>query len=182
MKGSERQARAERTVPSVLLVIWETVAARRPGYLTFLKFVVVGAAGYLIYQASVFLMYDSPLLWVLPAKDTDVSLGGLHHSDVRLLITTLVAAELSIIGVFLGHNHWTFRNRDVTYGPIWLRFLRFNLKALVSTIGIMTLVVNVLILRFDFYHFTAVPLGALAAFVWNWLWDVQYIWRRNKTQ
>jgi putative flippase GtrA len=101
---------------------------------------------------------------------------------VRLLITTLLAAELAIVGSFTAHTHWTFRDRQVAYKPLWLRFLQFNAKALVSTVLIMTTVVNVLVLRFNLHHYVAVPLGVLAGFTWNWLWDAQFIFRQAKSR
>jgi len=177
LKVSESQVRVDRAVRPVQ----ETLAAR-PGHVTLGKFVLVGGLGYLIYQVCLFVMYDSPLLAFLAAKGRDISLGPLRHSDALLLITSLVAAELSIIGVFLGHHHWTFRNRELVDKPLWLRFLQFNLKAAVSSMGIVTLLLNVLVLRLGLYHFVALPLAVIAGFFWNWLWDAQYIWRRTKQQ
>ena len=147
---------------------------------TLRRFVVVGATGYVIYQAVLFLMYDLSLLPFMPAKETSADLMLFTHSDLRLLITTLVAAELSIIGAFIGHNQWTFRDRDVAYNPAWRRFLKYNLKAVVSTMLIVTGVVNVLTVGFGLHHVIAVPLGVLAGFTWNWIWDAQYIWQRAK--
>ena len=156
------------------------LAARLPGFRTLGKFVVVGVVGYLIYQVVVFATYDGSVLWFLPRKGTSLRLGSFRHEDVRLLIATLVAAELSIVGSFTAHTHWTFRERQVTYKPLWLRFLQFNAKAVVSTAVIMTAVVNVLVLRFSFHHYVAVPLGVLAGFTWNWFWDAQFIFRQAK--
>lgn len=158
------------------------LAARLPGFRTLGKFVVVGVVGYLVYQLVVFATYDGSVLWFLPRKGTSFTLGSFRHEDVRLLITTLVAAELSIVGAFTAHIHWTFRNRQVAYKPLWLRFLQFNAKALVSTVVIMTAVVNVLVLRFNLHHYVAVPFGVLAGFTWNWLWDAQFIFRQAKSR
>ncbi len=159
---------------------YETARKRLAGQRTLFRFVVVGAVGYLIYQIGLFIMYDSPLLWFLPAKDTGASLILFTHGDLRLLITSLLAAELSIVGAFAGHNRWTFRSRQVVYNSLWLRFSKYNVKAVVSSIGILTVVVNVLSVQFGLYHVIAAPLGVLMAFTWNWLWDAQYIWRQAK--
>jgi len=156
------------------------ILERLPGLHTLRRFVAVGATGYLIYQIVLFLMYDLSLLSFLPAKDTSADLVLFTHSDIRLLITTLVAAELSIIGAFIGHNHWTFGDRDVVYNPVLLRFAKYNAKAVVSTMIIITGVVNVLTVGFGLYHVVAVPVGVLTGFAWNWLWDAQYIWRQAK--
>ena len=156
------------------------VLERLSGLHTLRRFVVIGATGYLIYQAVLFLMYDLSLLPFLPAKETSASLVLFTHSDLRLLITTLVAAEASIVGAFIGNNQWTFRDRDLAYSPVWLRFLKYNLKATVSTMVIVTGVVNVLTLGLGLYHVIAVPVGVLAGFTWNWIWDAQYIWQGAK--
>lgn len=172
----------KRAAQSLCRSILGELATRLPGFLTLGRFLVVGAVGYLVYQLVVFATYDWSLLWFLPAKGTSFRLAFFRHEDVRLLIATLVAAELSIIGAFTAHTRWTFRNRELAYKPLWLRFAQFNAKALVSTAGIMTATVNVLILRFNFYHYIAVPFGVLAGFTWNWLWDAQFIFRRAKSR
>jgi putative flippase GtrA len=147
---------------------------------TLRRFIIVGGTGYVIYQLVLFLMYDWSLFPFLPAKDTSADLLLFAHEDLRLLITTLVAAELSIIGAFTGHNHWTFGSRAVVANPWWLRFLKYNAKAVVSTMLIVTGVVNLLTMGFGLHHAIAVPVGVLAAFAWNWMWDAQYIWRQAK--
>lgn len=145
-----------------------------------LKFMTVGALGYVIYQLVVAVMYDTPVFWFLPRKHDAVSLILFEHGDARMLIATLVATELSITGVFCGHTLWTFRDRDYVRKPLWIRFGQFNAKALVSTLGILTVTVNVLTVGFGMYHYFAVPIGVLLAFSWNWAWDTQIVWRRAK--
>ena len=174
--------RTTRVAQSLRTSILGGLAAKLPGFRTLGKFVVVGVVGYLIYQVVVFATYDGSVLWFLPRKGTSFRLGSFRHEDVRLLITTLLAAELAIVGSFTAHTHWTFRNRQVAYKPLWLRFLQFNAKALVSTVVIMTTVVNVLVLRFNLHHYVAVPFGVLAGFTWNWLWDAQFIFRQARSQ
>ena len=147
---------------------------------TLRRFVVVGATGYVIYQAVLFLMYDLSLLPLLPAKETHADLLLFTHSDIRLFVTTLVAAELSLVGAFVGNNLWTFRDRDVVYSPVLTRFVKYNLKAVISTMVIVTGVVNVLTVGVGLHHMLAVPVGVLAGFTWNWIWDAQYIWQRAK--
>lgn len=145
-----------------------------------LRFMTVGTLGYVIYQLVVAMMYDTPVFWFLPAKGHGVSLIFFEHGDARLLIATLAATELSIIGVFSGHSLWTFRDRDYVRKPLWMRFGQFNAKALVSTLGILTVTVNVLTVGFGVYHYIAIPIGVLLAFAWNWTWDTQIVWRRAK--
>jgi putative flippase GtrA len=177
MELSELPTTSARAAPaSVIDALRERVA----GLHTLRRFVLVGGTGYVIYQAVLFLMYDLGLVPGLPAKDTSLDLGLFTHDDLRLLITTLVAAELSIVGAFAGHNNWTFRDRSVVPSPSWLRFLKYNAKAVVSTMLIVTGVVNLATVGFGLHHVIAVPLGVGSAFLWNWMWDAQYIWRQVK--
>jgi putative flippase GtrA len=152
--------------------------ARLRRYHTLLRFAATGAIGYFVYQLVFFLLYDSPLLSFLPDKGETVRLLAFSHGDARLLITTLVAGELSIIGVFAGHHLWTFRDRPTVSRPIWLRFGQFNAKAAVSSLGILTAMVNGLALGLGVTPYLAIPVGVAAAFFWNWMWDSRFIWRR----
>ena len=144
-----------------------------------IRFALVGGSGYLLYQAVLFLMYDSPVFWFLPTKDTSSTILFLEHGDVRLLITTLVATALTLVGVFTGHNLWTFRDRDSVRKPVWTRFGRFVAAASIGAV-IITVTVNVLTVRFDMYHFIALPIGVALAGTWDWLWYSRFVWRRAK--
>lgn len=177
--GEKPEARAAAERPRLLSVpkfVLDIVARNA----VILRFMTVGTLGYVIYQLVVAIMYDTPVFWFLPGKDEGANLILFEHGDARLLIATLVATELAIIGVFSGHTLWTFRDRDSVRKPLWMRFGQFNAKALVSTLGILTVTVNVLTLNFGFYHYVAVPIGVLLAFTWNWAWDTQIVWRRSK--
>ena len=167
--------------PTFLGVLRVEVARRRGGLETLGRFLLVGAGGYLAYQLFLFVAYDSSLLWFLPAKDTAMRIIFFTHPDVRLLFSTLLAAQFAIIFAFTAHTNWTFRNRQVMGKPLWLRFGQFNAKALVSTGGIMTVVVNALVLGLGLHHVLAVPVGVLVAFNWNWMWDSQFIFRQKST-
>ncbi len=147
---------------------------------TIIRFALVGGSGYLLYQGVLFLMYDSPLFWFMPAKDTSADIIFFEHADVRFLITTLVATSLSLVVVFTGHNLWTFRDTDSVRKPLWMRFGQFVATASVAAFGIMTVTVNVLTVQFDMYHFVALPIGASLGAIWDWLWYSQFIWRRGK--
>jgi putative flippase GtrA len=158
--------------------LWQALRAKLREHSTLLRFASIGFSGYIIYQLVFVLMYESPLIWFLPAKGDDLSLLAFSHGDARLLITTLVAAELSIVGVFAGHHFWTFRDLATGGKPVWLRFVQFNAKASVSSLGILTLVVNVLTLQVGVTPYLAIPAGVAVAFLWNWTWDSRFIWRK----
>ena len=151
---------------------------RSNGVRTLSKFLLVGAGGYVAYQTALFVFYDSALLWFLPGRDTSIDLGLFTHGDTRLLMSTLLAGEVAIICSFTAHSFWTFRDRLIANKPVWMRFSQFNAKALVSTGGIMTVVVNFLVLGVGLHHVLAVPIGVLVAFGWNWAFDSQLIFRR----
>jgi len=159
--------------------LWQALRARLREHSTLLRFAAIGLSGYVTYQIVFLLLYESPLIWFLPAKGEDLGLIAFSHSDARLLITTLVAAELSIVGVFFGHHFWTFRDRATAEKPVWLRFVQFNAKASVSSLGLITLVVNLLTLQVGASPYLAIPAGVAVAFLWNWTWDSRYIWRRQ---
>ena len=144
---------------------------------TFIKFAAVGAIGYVIYLGLLLFMYDLELFPFLPDKNTSANLLLFTHDDILLLITTLIGTQLSIVAVFIGHSLWTFADRPSVRKPLWLRFVQFQGRALVSTLGILTVAVNALTLLAGVHPSLAVPVGLVAAFVWNWLLDSRVIWR-----
>jgi len=159
--------------------LWQTLRARLREHSTLLKFAVTGAGGYIAYQLVFLLFYESSLVWFLPDKGEELRLLAFSHSDARLLITTLVAAEISIFAVFAGHHLWTFRDRRTVERPIWLRFIQFNGKAAVSSLALLTLIVNLLTLQVGLTAYLSIPAGVIAVFLWNWTWDSKFIWRKR---
>ncbi|MFQ5471965.1 MAG: GtrA family protein [Dehalococcoidia bacterium] len=145
---------------------------------TLVKYAITGASGYVVYLGILAVMYDLAVVPFLPAKQEAVDLVLFTHGDARLLITTLVATQASIFAVFAGHCRWTFVERSVDGKSLWLRFAQFEARALVSTLGILTITVNAAVLS-GVNHFLAVPMGLVATFAWNWLWDSKLIWRKD---
>ena len=141
---------------------------------TFVKFLMVGSIAYVIFQIALYLLYDSPAFWFLPAKDTEVSFGLFTHPDIRLLIASVIAVELAIVIQFNSHERWTFRHRQRT-GWILYRFVKFNLSAIVSPI-IIVITTNVLTLTFDILPYVASTVGVLIGFMWNWTMNTLVIW------
>lgn len=159
--------------------VWNLIARQIETHWTMVKFALMGGLGYLIYTGLLLFVYDLSLLPFLPDKDTSVRLLFFTHGDALLLITTLVGTEASIIGVFSGHSLWTFADRPTARKPLWLRFLQFQAKALISTLGILTVAVNGLAVGAGLHPYAAVPIGLVTAFTWNWLWDSKFIWPRR---
>ncbi len=173
--------RASPFVEEQLRSLGRTLRQQLTAHAALVRFAVVGGSAYLVYQAILFLMYDSSLFWFLPAKDTSADFLIFEHTDARFLIATLVASALGIVGQFTGHNLWTFRDRASPRKPLWLRFGQFAATVLLAA-GIIVATVNVLTVEFDMYHFVALPIGASLASIWTWLWYSRFIWRRAKRQ
>jgi len=162
-----------------LRLLEQALRHQQSSHSALIRFASVSGAAYLLYQAVLFLTYDSALLWFLPAKDTRGDIIFLKHPDVRLLIATLVASALTLVGQFAGHDLWTFRDRASLGKPLWMRFGQFVATILVGA-GIVAVTVNVLTVRFDMYHFVALPIGVALVGGWNWLLYSLFIWRRPK--
>lgn len=145
---------------------------------TFIKFLIVGGIGYLINQSVLFLIYDTPLAWFLPAEGTSLDLGPLTHPDIRLLISSIASVETAIFFQFQLHERWTFRARRQT-GWIALRFLKFNLTSSLSPI-IIVLTVNTLTPLFGISPYISNTIGVMAGVTWNWTWNTLVIWRRTE--
>ncbi len=164
---------------SRLNTLWDSVARRLNPHRTIIKFAAVGALGYVIYTILLLLLYDLSAIPFLPSKDTSVDLVLFTHGDALLLITTLVGTQASIIGVFIGHSLWTFTDWQTVGKPLWLRFLQFEARALASTLVILTVAVNGIAVGLGVHPLVGLPVGLVAAFTWNWLWDTKFIWRKS---
>jgi len=146
-------------------------------YHKLIRYGLVGSLGYIIYVGLLELMYDLTLVPFFPGKGESVDLLILTHTDSLFLITTLIGTQASICAVFAGHSLWTFA--DANSGkPLWLRFAQFEARALVSTLGILTLTVNAAVLA-GVHHYVAVALSIVVTFTWNWLWDSKVVWRKD---
>ena len=157
---------------------------------TLIKFLMVGGIAFVIFQVFLYLLYGEPpapffpdlsgLFWFFPQKDTKVDLLLFTHPDIRLLIASVIAVEISIVFQFNSHERWTFRNRRRT-GWTLVRFLRFNLSSIVSPI-IIVLTTNVLSVAFDVLPYVASIVGVLIGFVWNWTLNSLVIWPKHQLE
>lgn len=164
---------------SVRGVITRRLSRLHERFGTLIRYALVGSVGYVVYVGLLTVMYDLALLPFLPAKGQEVNLLLFAHKDSLFLLTTLIASEASIVAVFAGHSLWTFTDSPASAKPLWLRFAQFEARALVSTLGILTVSVNVAVLA-GLHHYLALPIGLVATFTWNWLWDSKVIWRKRE--
>lgn len=141
-----------------------------------LRFLIVGGIGYLVNQLSLFLLYDSPLAGFLPAKETAGRIIFFTHDDIRLLIASIVAVEISIVSNFYWHDRWTFRERAKK--PFLRRYLQFNATSFGSPL-ISVGVVNTLTPYFGVNYFLANTIGIILGTGWNWFCNTRLIWRRH---
>jgi putative flippase GtrA len=159
-----------------LIALLDRLGIWSPGSFTLGRFLLVGTIGYLVNQFSLFLFYDTHVLWFLPGKDVQKDIGLLTIGDSRLLIASIAAVELSIVSNFLWHDRWTFQDR--VKKPLYLRFAQFNTTSLGSPIiAISTL--NILTPHFGIHYLVANSIGIMLGVTWNWLWNTRFIWRRN---
>jgi dolichol-phosphate mannosyltransferase len=155
------------------------ISRRLPLSNTFVKFLIVGGIGFLINQFMLFMLYDSPTFWFLPAQDTRLDLGLFRHPDIRLLISSVLAVETAIVFQFNAHERWTFRDRGRKgWGPI--RFLKFNLGAGVSSI-IVVVTVNTLTPLVRISPYLSNTIGIMIGFMWNWTWNTLIIWPQHQS-
>ncbi len=152
---------------------------------TFVKFVIVGGVGFVINQSFLFLVYDAPFFWFLPSQDTSTDLGLFTHSDIRLLIASIVAVEIAIICQFNLHDRWTFRWRPQA-GWIGQRFIKFQVGSIISPV-IVVATVNLLtpVLRDSaadesltgtLAPYISNAVGVMLGFIWNWTLNSLIIW------
>src|SRR2546425_817992 len=133
------------------------LAHRPPFPTTLVKFLIVGSVAFLINQFWLYLLYDSPIFWFLPDKDTRADLLLFSHPDIRLLISSIVAVEAAILFQFNAHDRWTFRKRAQA-GWIASRFAKFNLSSIVSPI-ISVATTSLLSVQFNISPYVANAIG-----------------------
>ena len=106
---------------------------------TFIKFLAVGAIGYLVNAIALGLLnrgeiygvnvLPQPILSAIPIESSAPHIGSFHID--RLFISALISVELSIFSNFIFHDNWTFANR-LRKGSVVFRFLKFNLTSAAS--------------------------------------------------
>ena len=146
--------------------------SRLPVSTAFVKFIIVGAAAYVVNQIGLFLLYDA--LPILPAKDTAVNFAVVTHPDIRLLIASVLAVEAAIVFKFYAHEAWTFPDR-LPEGWRITRFLKFNASCILSPV-ITVATVNVMTPVFGISPYLSNTVGTLLGFWANWVFSAYLIW------
>jgi len=127
-----------------------------PDWKRFLKFCAVGASGVLVNEG---------LLWLL----TDGF--GLFY-----LYSAIISIESSVVSNFMLNNMWTFRDRHLTSGNIFIRLLKYNLACLIG-ISLNILVLWLLTDILGMYYLISNLFGIMVAVIWNYSASLKWIWR-----
>ncbi len=150
---------------------------RLPVSPTLIKFLIVGGVGYLVNQAVLFLLYDSPIGFALPARGTDLRFIFFTISDVKLLIASIVAVETAIASNFYWHTRWTFRHR-LRPRSLPVRYLIFHCTSIGSPV-ISVAAVNILTPVLGITPYASNTLGICLGAFWNWAWNTLVIWPKR---
>jgi putative flippase GtrA len=147
---------------------------------TFASFLIVGGMAFIVTEIMLFLIYDTPVLWFLPEKDTEFGISGLDHPDIRLLIASVLAVEIAIVFKFLAYEHWTFRERQKP-ASLPVRFIQLNVASLLGAV-VTVAVVNVLTPVIGISPYISTPIGVLTAFMLNWVASSHVIWPEHESE
>ncbi len=152
---------------------------------TFFKFLTVGVASYLT-NAITLGIFNRGEIYFLPilAKPLFSFIPSFEHAPKvfsvtldRLLVSSIVSIELSIILNFLFHDNWTFKHRSRD-GSIFLRFLKFNATSFASPLIQLTSILffaRVLSLHEQIGLAVGVIIGLFA----NYLLNTLLIWKES---
>jgi len=141
---------------------------------TLTKFLIVGGIAFWIYQAGLYVFYDSPLFRFFPEKGTEVDLGLFALPDLRLLIASVLAIEFAILFQFNAHERWTFRRRPRS-GWVVTRLVKFQVSSIVSP-TIIVVATNALTHWLGWPPYFSGAAGVLLGFGWNWGVNSLMIW------
>ena len=120
---------------------------------TFLRFLAVGGATYLVNQALLVAFYEG--------------------AGLGLLAASVLALEASILVRFALNDRWTFRSR--CRRSLWQRFYRSNVTSFGSPV-IALACVNLLTPALGISYLVANSIGIALGLTWNWLCSSRVVW------
>ena len=152
---------------------------------TFIKFLMVGGASYFLNAITLGLLnrgqiynitiLSQPLLSAIPAASGVPQLFFLTID--RLLVSSVISIELSIIFNFFMHDNWTFKTRS-HYGSQLVRFLKFNLTSIGSPlIQLVSILVAVRI--FQIHEQIGLAVGVVIGLFANYFANILWIWKAD---
>src|SRR3989344_970033 len=170
-------------VAYILDVIKFGVKVRFQKSKTIIKFLMVGSASYVINafllgilnRGDLFFLpfLDEPLLLIVP------SIGSAPHflfiTFDRLLVSSIIAIQASIIFNFIFHDNWTFKYRS-RKGPKIRRFLKFNLTSIGSPL-IQLLSILFFARVFNLHEQIGLAIGVIIGLSFNYTVNLLWIWK-----
>ena len=149
----------------------------------FIKFLIVGSGGYLINAVTLGLLnrgqiysttvFSKPILSNIPTHELAPKL--LFFSFDRLLISSIIAIELSIIFNFVFHERWTFKSR-AHVGLIILRFAKFNITSFGSPlIQLVSILISARI--FLIHEQIGLAIGVIIGLFVNYFANLIFVWK-----
>lgn len=150
---------------------------------TFIKFLMVGTASYLLNAISLGLLnrgeiyslqvLSKPLLAMVPTYEHAPQLLFLTFD--RLFVASLISIELSIIVNFIFHDIWTFKYRSHD-SPRKNRFLKFNLTSVGSPI-IQLISILIFARIFSLHEQIGLAVGVIIGLFFNYFMNLFWIWK-----
>jgi len=124
----------------------------------FVRFCIVGVAGFIINYALLSLFYKQL---------------GIH-----IFVSQLLASEIALFHNFAMHNNWTYRHRK-TEKTLKNYLIEFHATSWVAIIGSALLVgFCVRVLHFDYT--LALIISSAVALFWNFFWTKYFIWNNKQ--
>ncbi len=152
-KSSLNLANQIKYLRHLLRLSWETKEIHR-----MLKFAFVGLTGVFV---------NLGILWTL----TDIA--GIYY-----LLSAIFSIEASIISNFLLNDIWTFKDRKEKGAKEWFkRLAKFNLISL-PAFPMQLSVMGLLKELFGVYYLMAALVGILIVFIWNFVANSLWTWRK----
>jgi len=150
---------------------------------TLIKFLMVGSVSYLINAFLLgilnrgdlffFPILNKPLLSIIPTEDFAPLLLFVHLD--RLLISSIISIQASIIFNFIFHDNWTFKYRS-REGPKLRRFLKFNLTSFGSPF-IQLASILFFARVFNLHEQIGLAIGVAIGLFFNYCVNMLWIWK-----
>jgi len=153
--------------------------------ITFIKFLSVGTVTYFVNALALGLLnrgqiysinvLSSPILNFIPTLENAAQFLFIRFD--RLLISSIVSIELSIIVNFFFHDNWTFKSRS-REGSSLSRFLKFNLTSLGSPI-IQLICILLAVRVFHLHEQIGLAIGVIIGLFVNYFLNLVWVWKEN---
>lgn len=151
----------------------------------FVKFLMVGAGGYLTNAVALGLLNRGQIYNIKILSQPILSFVGLHQEAGRFLfltmdrlfIASIISIELSIIFNFLFHDNWTFKSRRKD-GSFIVRFLKFNVTSFGSPL-IQLVSILVAFRVFALHEQVGLAIGVVIGLFVNYLANTLWIWKAH---